>query len=112
MTKLFGRNEFLNDIFAIAVDSGIDYWAEIEDCKYTIPIASIRDIEENKKYILNKDVIEKGLNLIVTNPSFNLADYYIKDILFANRNNDAGDIDDIAADAIVQAGLFGEIVYG
>ena len=36
----------------------------------------------------------------------------LADILLGDNLNDAGVIDSTAADCIIQAGLFGEIVYG
>lgn len=37
---------------------------------------------------------------------------YDASIMLADRDNDAGEIDSCAADVIVQAGIFGKILYG
>ena len=57
------------------------------------------------------DVIQAGIDKVKSG-AIELNKDILKAILVADVINDAGDIDSDAADCIVQAALFDEIVYG
>lgn len=111
------REELLFNIVITAVEGGVNYWADVRNYKWCdepgkwAAQAVLIDYEDDKRHGLTFDVIEKGLALICK-PGFQLRKDILSSILVANRTNDAGDIDSEAADCIVQAGLFGEIIYG
>src|SRR5690349_12305629 len=127
------REEFLADILTTAVEGGINDWAEVIRYKW--------DGREHKDYLavivdkewaydgddssepdfpeqtITIDVIAKGIGVIKGfdyQPNyFGDGGSYWRQFLLADRTNgDDGDYDAIVADWIVQAGLFGEIVYG
>lgn len=102
------RTEFITDIVDTAFGGGINYWAEISNGK-------IREYDDEGpvgEWIrVTPGLVEKGIAL-VKEPSFQVRDDILTAILLCDRNNDAGEIDTEAADVIIQAGVFGEIVYG
>ena len=112
------RNDFLKDIFITAIEGGINYWCIVKNYRWNCEDFSCKVIEYDEdtdshknRYNLNAAVIEQGI-LKVKERSFQVNSDILAYILLADHNNDAGDIDSICADVIVQAGLFGEIVYG
>ena len=113
-TCILTRQEKL-DILTTAIESnGIQYWA----CDYgriTIARDSERNITkavfeadnasgERERYTVTPTVIQKGVNVLLS-PGFEIRDDIKKNIITSN-------VDDEASDCIVQAGLFGELVYG
>jgi len=111
------RDQFLRDIFIIALEGGIGYWAmslTYNSSKYNYS-SDIVDAETEEEFeegkTINRDTIIKGLNKIVSN-EIRLNSQLMKDIAAANVTNDAGEIDAESADCIVQAGLFGEVRFG
>lgn len=114
------RQQFLVDIFVTANEGGIGYWATTirQSYKPASPYLYILDREAlegdepaHKKYMVTASAIETALAKIVEGKV--TMDPQIADsVLTANATNDAGDIDSVAADVIVQVALFGEIVYG
>ena len=112
MPKSPERIQFLTDVFTTALEGGIGYWSE---CSYyrweNEQRAVIEDIEdERKEYTITLDTIAKGIGVIVK------GDHVYQDLKNLIRNgsldNDASDIDAEGADCIVQAGLFGRVIYG
>jgi hypothetical protein len=75
-------------------DSGEDYWKEVE----------IYEDEENKALVVSPDVIALGFQRAIDN-NYPWA-------FEAVVSMDAGLIDSLGADVVVQLGLFGEVVYG
>lgn len=75
-------------------------------------------VEAGFAYRVDIDTIAKGLGFVKDLPSIQpgmragIGSELRRTILDASRENDAGEIDSNAADVIVQAALFGEIVYG
>lgn len=102
------RTEFIADICTTAFGGGINYWAEVSDGK-------IRERDDEGtvgRWIrVYPALVERGIAL-VKEPSFKVRDDILAAILLGDRNNDAGEIDVECADVIVQAAVFGEIVYG
>ena len=109
------REQFLADIITCAVEGG-GVWARFSGYRWDgIPSAECRatlhDMEDGESYPLTIDAVARGIGLIVrgdvgVNRTLRGA------ILYADRENDAGEIDADAADVIVQAGLLGDVVYG
>ena len=106
------RVEFLVDVLITAIEGGIGYWAGILAYDPDKGTATIREDETNKTYDLTIETIAKGIGRVKAK-GFVVADSILSWIKEDDRENGgAGTIDAIAADVIVQAALFGEIVYG
>lgn len=112
------------DILSIALEGGIGYWAlarEIErtageDDDWCYVSCMVRDFEDPDASWMTLDygVIRCGVERVLTG-RVKIADYIRSGILadivdWEGRGGCALDAD--AADCIVQAGLFGELVYG
>lgn len=127
------RSQFLFDVFVTALEGGIGYWSvcekyhnhtgkgsygedAISDFYAVISDSEGDDFADER---IDIDVIARGIGLFVkyvrgTDDGKPLAaDHYWRQFLEANDSNgDEGDYDADVADAIVQFGLFGEVVYG
>lgn len=112
------RDEMFLDIFTTALEGGINYWAECDeyhwikgaDEDYEGFYAVIYDFEDDsKRYAVNRSVISKGYALAAGEKGKSYRWSTSRPPLIPNIDwdYDAGD-----ADAIVQLGLFGEVVYG
>lgn len=102
-----GRSEFVTDIITTAFGGGINYWADIENGK-------IREYDDegpvDEWIAITPDLVEHGIAL-VKESSFQVREDILAAVLLGDRNNDAGEIDIEAADVIIQAAVFGSIVY-
>ena len=119
------RIGFLSDCIITAVEGGTGYWAEVRNYKWsedtvhhrmldaTVELRSEipRTDEPEPWFKVNLDTIDLGIQRLQS-ADFRVNPNLMGLILAANRDNDAGDIDADAADCIVQAALFGELVYG
>jgi hypothetical protein len=121
------RKEFLTNVLVTAVEGGINYWADIEEyrideipdpvfpglTKWVGGSVKVRDFEGTggKWHTVTLDTIARGIR-VVTTPDFNLNRQMKSWIRDGNAENDSGDIDCWCADAIVQAAVLGEVVYG
>lgn len=120
------RDEFLRDIAITAVEGGITYWAALKRYKWSsaqpasldhmlkfpqISIAPSEDPDDFKPCDITVRVIQRGVRAIASGVVPVRSDLRAA-VLMGDRDNDASDIDADAADVIVQAGLFGEIVFG
>ncbi len=117
------RSAFLWDVFVTALEGGIGYWSAASE--YHIwrssdgePdtagfFATIEDGEDDgKEYRIDAAVIARGLGRIVRG-EVEIASSIRGNVMLANATNgDDADLDAIDADCVVQAGLFGEVVYG
>lgn len=120
------RNQFIHDVFVTACEGGINYWADIKFYRWSLGKqfqykkdlenfrADICDMEdENKEFLINKEVIEKGFSLILAGPVEGLHECYRGPLMSCiQTNNEDGFMDAESADWIVQLGLFGEVIYG
>ena len=109
-------DEDIDDIMSAALDGGITYWcnrAEVVD-EYLGEYASeqisrggtlkLYDIEDGTVLELTLDKFLNGLRLWIENErAFELTD---------PGRLDVGNIDALAADAIIQYALFNDVVYG
>jgi hypothetical protein len=117
-TRTAERAEFLDDVVITGVDlGGIYYWAEPVPRTYhwdgipaTIKI-TIPDEPERGTITVNRALVARGIAAI-KRPEFKVRRDIVATILLAERYVDAADIDEEIADVIIQAGIFGEIVYG
>ena len=112
-------NNDIDDIMATALEGGINYWADQAETVGTLReedkdlyisetisrgyTVEIHDAEEGEIYQLDLEKLLNGITYGVQNG-------------FVEINNggtiDTGDIDAIAADVIIQAALFGDVIYG
>ena len=119
-------------ILTTAVEGGIGYWSLITDCKrredktdpdylawQEVTLVDAED-EDESFGVVNKATIEKGVSLIVSGKvriSNDLRAQVFTLLSGETWERDGVqlpefDIDSSAADCIVQAGLFGELVFG
>lgn len=117
MTRSHERALFLQDVLITAVEGGTGYWASVSDYHWDDDApdtarATLHDMEEDdREHRVTIDTIASGVRRIVHGEvQLNLT--LRTAITYGSLHNDAGDIDADCADAIVQAALFGEVVYG
>ena len=107
-----------NDHTITGVDlGGIYYWAGPVQGSYhwdgvpaTVRV-TIPDEPERGTITISRALVARGIAAI-KRPEFEVRRDIVATILLAEREEDAGDIDEEIADVIIQAGIFGEIVYG
>jgi hypothetical protein len=115
------RATFLADVIIAAVEGGSGYWARIKDYSYgdrrgggmyaSAKFWDGADGELPTWVTVNAERVVAGLKRI-KDPAFQIRSDLRALILGADVESDASNIDTEAADVIVQAGLFGQIVYG
>ena len=132
------KGEFLADIVVTAAEGGINYWAHTRNYKVhyvddsgvrvsigdtvitpysmssAVDSASIevlgREGSEPKEWTtVNGGTVRKGINAL---KEMEFRRDLKMALLYADNENDAGEVDSELADCIVQAGLFGKLVYG
>lgn len=133
MTKrTAARETMLADIATTAIEGGINYWAQVSSYNFYSPYlkaypddlepspngggnvyAIIHDVEDDEKeYTVTIDVIARGLKNVIAGCKY-AGESLQKAAREANRTNETPvEMDSLMADEILQAGLFGEIVYG
>jgi hypothetical protein len=109
----------LQGVFQTALDGGIGYWsnclryrwakAGTDECDLDGFHAEIEDAYEGAKYTINGDTILRGL-LHFAKPGGGYP--HVRQAALMLLIGQEVDYDAEDADAIVQAGLFGEVVYG
>ena len=115
------KDEFLSDVMCIALEGGIGYWCVaskiVRSTLQNSPLtymqfnASDVDGDDFKSVPVNFDTIANGIKLALE-PDARINGATREAIFRGVTCNDAGEIDADAADAIVQFGMFGRIVYG
>lgn len=110
------RTDFLASVLVTAVEGGVNHWAAIKDYKW------LEDADKN----LTSAAVELndgfgwkrvGLNMVASGigklkrGTVPIADGLKATLVLADKENDASDVDSELADCIVQAGLFGKLVY-
>ena len=111
--------DFLSDILTTACEGGIGYWSQLKDYDCDRDHHYIREYDDYSDEIaadhewfrIDHDLVMKGLHHMM-DPNFEVADYIRKYVYLAITESDAGHIDADAADCIIQAGVYGELVYG
>jgi len=122
------RKQLLCDIFTTALEGGIGYWSAAEEYHWRLDVpdetpfdesqdldgfyAVIEDLEDGKVYRIDADVIRMGIGYIADGIAQVRSDIRATVLLLDRTNGEEGDYDAETADCIVQAGLFGEVVYG
>lgn len=113
----------LADVLVTAVEDGVYYWAELAEYRHhVLNDTDPRDvrallIERDPlhpafgRHIVNLNTIEAGIRRIIDGQA-RVPGGLRDGLMRAVRENDAGDVDADLADVIVQAGLFGGVVYG
>ena len=120
MTQVTDREEAYEDILVTAVEGGINYWFSVARWNGSKAVGYDMDADEDKpaKHTITVATVRKGLNLLAKGKGWHPtkpAPQWWKDkwreayegCATCDWDYDAGD-----ADAIVQVGLFGEVVYG
>lgn len=112
------RQEMLYTIFVTALEGGINYWASVESYSHNennfTARATINEIgdgwgEDDIYHNVNCETIAAGLNLISKSVEYKTFAARIRKNL---KSFDDFDLDADDCDAILQMGIFGEIVYG
>lgn len=115
MTRSEERKQFLEDILVgIVEDYGYNQWREIDEFSYGEGRAVIIEVDDGNMqefYAVTLDILSHGLGKLLRN-EIKMNTRLLNTIKESNRDNDAGNIDAELADIILQAALFGEIVYG
>ena len=123
VTRSRERTGFLADIVVTAAEGGVNNWALMRNYKWeqdadgNLTMASVEILTRPKNPGLSvwqkvsEETIEFGIERI-KQPGFQVNRDILANILVADRENDASEIDAEAADCIIQAALFGELVYG
>lgn len=119
------RKQFIFDCFIGAMEGGIGYWSSADSYHWTTGTeldnedldgfyAVIRDLEDDdKKYRITPAIIKRGINRLISGKATGLHSAYRAQIAGAYAiSEDNGELDATHYDAIVQAGLFGEVRYG
>lgn len=107
------RIEFLKDVIVTAVESGATkHWASPRDYDYRKGYVELKknDSTHDRWHVVNIEIIDQGLTRIRA-PGFNIFAEYRSNILWASVVNDTSHLEGITADIIIQAGLFGAIMY-
>lgn len=116
------EDQFCADVLSTALEGGIGYWSGADnivrhydqnghgDFRYVS--ADLYDAEEGELLgNVQYDTIRKGIERILRGEvkcNSSITGYVLRGV----ADNDAGQIDADAADAIVQAGLLGELRFG
>ena len=98
------RTQFLTDIYVCALEGGIGYWSTCIEYRWSTTQRAVIEDLEDAVHEITLDTISHGINA-VADGSVAVSDYLRNLIRAANRSNDAGDVDAIAADVIAQAGI-------
>lgn len=103
------RELFIADVLNVTWDSpSIAYWAKAGKRRDSIVET---DVPNPRRFKLNAALVEAGLAKL-HDRKFKVSDDLRGRILCAEVLCDGGMIDSDAADVIIQAGCFGEIIYG
>lgn len=106
------NQQFLADVLCTALEGGIGYWSECGMLKsdalgYVSATLYPAEDDDFPETVLTRESIQQGIEKVLS-PDFRVN----PQIRAAIASGDAGQIDADAADVIVQAACFGEIVYG
>jgi len=111
-TRTANRQMFLSDIIITAVEGGaVDYWADVSHYNSSDFNASFLLTWEGGAKVVTTNEIARGINKIIKGEcqvSDSIKGWIVED----NKENDASNIDALAADCIIQAAVLGELVYG
>ncbi len=106
----------LQDVFTTALEGGIGYWSEAETYHWSDEdpasfYSDIVDVEDDyAEYHIDIHTIRRGIAYLLEH--LPASDYQRLAVLGIAQEWEDVDFDADTADFIVQAGLFGEVVYG
>lgn len=108
--------QILEDIMVIAVEGGINYWADVE--LYTRDRVILVDQYNGEQYEVTPEVVSLGLQRLSQGEGYSKSKetpawfrkYWRR--MYADVLADDADFDVTDADVVLQAALFNEIVYG
>lgn len=108
--------EFLSDVLCIAMEGGIDYWAEVRKLERAADIYAgleVRDNEDHEApwHYVGRQALRSAINTIIHDRGASVRSDIRRCVYSAWIELDASEIDAEAADVIVQFAAFGEIVY-
>lgn len=124
--------QLFRDVMITAIHGGIDYWGFVtvadghvmklddpappdtvaEDTRAYCQVVEHEPSEgtRRKSKVLSRDIMQQGLERILSK-GFALNRETLFSIVEGVKEDDAGYIDAVGADVLVQASMFGEIVY-
>lgn len=108
------RAAMLADIATTAIEGGVNYWAQVSGYTPSGDVrATLHDMEDDgAEHVVTLDTVARGLRVIIDGCRY-AGPGLQKLAREASRTNEMPvNLDASAADAIVQAGIFGELVYG
>lgn len=109
------REQFLKDVLITATEGGTGYWAQVSEYDPDGGTCTYWELTEDEdftpKHYVTLGVIERGIRRIIAG-EVNIARYIREDVIVNSVDNDFVRGDAETADCIVQAGIFGKLVYG
>lgn len=118
------RTEFLKDVLITAVEGGINYWAQVSNYDPDAGTVTVWESEEAIRdggdiypdtyspHRVTIDTIAHGIAVLLEQRKGHDPKNYWHQFVIANRtNSEDGDYDAGIADDILQAGIFGSVVY-
>lgn len=114
------NKDFADGVIETVSEGAVAYWAIASDYNWDAtepnkPLSvRVREFEEpNKEIVLDREAIQRGIDIIASQThGFEIGQELFGAILWGARENDSSFIDRNGADCIVQAAMFGELVYG
>ncbi len=111
-------DEAVKDILVIAAEGGINYWCigmlhryPRESRQFKVREQEPSEGDACKEFDITADTVKRGITAILTKP-YKTDVRMVLEVLHMLVEDDAGVIDADGADAIIQMGCFGELVYG
>lgn len=102
-------DEFLADVATTAIEGGINYWTSRVQ-RIDVDTFALTDEETDEGYLVTHQMLANAIERILgLDPTGTTG---IDSIASAVFERDAGAIDAIDADCIVQVAVFGEVLYG
>jgi hypothetical protein len=104
------RITFLRDILHIAIEGGINYWADVKRIDWGWCRITLVDRDEEQEYTVASRAINKAIEKLVKEPNLIRDDLELL-IYHADKYNDSCDVDAELADCIIQMACFDDILY-
>ena len=96
----------VQNIFVTAMEGGIDYWATIMVYDWPKIVGEIVNEDTGKRHEVNAMTVLDGIEYVASRVGM---DWYAGPLM---ERIETEDYDASDADAIIQAGLFDDIIYG
>lgn len=113
--KLKVSDEVMDDIMAVALEGGINYWCDkgvqvknkdYKGGKYASDVISRGGVLTVNGVDVDREKLLKGIQMYIDNGN------HAGIVNFADGEVECDNVDAIVADVIVQFAVYGEIVYG